>query len=174
MNIIIRTMTPDDYPAVAKIYEEGIATGNATFQTTPTDWASWDNSHLALGRLIAQNIENPDKLGTEGDILGWVSLVAVSSRCVYAGVVESSVYISESARGLGIGLLLMQRLIELTEAQGIWSLRAGVFPENIGSIKLHEKTGFRLVGFHEKVGQMSDGRWRDTLLFERRSQVVGL
>lgn len=164
MGITIRTMTINDYPAVAKIYEEGIATGNATFQTKAPDWASWDKDHLAYGRLIAEN--------TEG-VVGWAALVPVSGRCVYAGVAELSVYVAEHARGLGVGRLLMEKLIEESEINGLWTLQAGIFPENEGSVILHEKTGFRRIGYRERVGQMSDGRWRDTLLFERRSKTVG-
>ncbi len=158
-------MLPDDYETVAKIYEEGIATGNATFQTEAPNWVSWDKDHLNFGRLIASD--------TEGVVVGWAALVPVSGRCVYAGVAELSVYIGENARGLGIGRLLLKNLIEISEANGLWTLQAGIFPENVSSVKLHEKAGFRRIGYREKVGQMSDGRWRDTLLFERRSKIVG-
>ena len=172
MGITIRVMTPDDYPAVAKIYEEGIATGNATFQTKAPAWASWDKDHLAYGRLIAENTDDTSRYNREG-VVGWAALVPVSGRCVYAGVAELSVYVSENARGLGVGRFLMEKLIEESEINGLWTLQAGIFPENEGSVILHEKTGFRRIGYRERVGQMSDGRWRDTLLFERRSNVVG-
>ncbi len=166
METNIREMTSDDYPSVAQIYDEGIATGNATFQTQAPNWESWNKDHLTFGRLIAENMA--------GEVIGWAALVPVSGRCVYAGVAELSVYVSEAARGLGIGRLLMEKLISESENNGIWTLQAGLFPENIGSIKLHLKTGFRQIGYRERVGQMSDGRWRDTLLFERRSTVVGV
>lgn len=166
METNIREMTSDDYPSVAQIYDEGIATGNATFQTQAPNWESWNKDHLTFGRLIAENMA--------GEVIGWAALVPVSGRCVYAGVAELSVYVSEAARGLGIGRLLIEKLISESENNGIWTLQAGLFPENIGSIKLHLKTGFRQIGYRERVGQMSDGRWRDTLLFERRSTVVGV
>ena len=166
MEITIRPMLPDDYPAVAQIYEEGIATGNATFQTQAPNWESWDKDHLTFGRLVAEN--------KAGEVVAWAALVPVSGRCVYAGVAELSVYVSVSARGLGIGRLLMEKLIFESENNGIWTLQAGLFPENIGSMHLHLKTGFRQIGYRERVGQMADGRWRDTLLFERRSPTVGV
>lgn len=166
MEISIHKMSSANYPAVARIYEEGIATGNATFQTKAPNWESWDKDHLPFGRLVAEN--------RAGEVVAWAALVPVSGRCVYAGVAELSVYVSESARGLGIGCLLMEELITDSEANGIWTLQAGLFPENIGSVKLHVKTGFRQIGHRERVGQMSDGRWRDTLLFERRSSIVGV
>lgn len=170
MKITIRPLLSEDYPAVARIYEEGIATDNATFQTAAPTWTSWDKDHLSFGRLIA---EGDDGSG-EKTVLAWAALVSVSGRCVYAGVAELSVYVGANARGLGIGRLLMAHLIEASESNNIWTLQAGIFPENEGSVALHEKTGFRRIGFRERVGQMSDGRWRDTLLFERRSKIVGV
>ena len=163
-------MLPSDYPSVAHIYMEGIATGNATFQTTAPDWATWDKDHLPYGRLVAELTEGAEN----GKVVGWAALVPVSGRCVYAGVAELSVYVSEAARGLGIGVALMEKLISESEVNGIWTLQAGLFPENSGSVKLHEKTGFRRIGHRERVGQMADGRWRDTLLFERRSTRIGV
>ncbi len=163
-------MLSSDYPAVAHIYMEGIATGNATFQTTAPDWAVWDKEHLSYGRLVAEITEGADL----GKVVAWAALVPVSGRCVYAGVAELSIYVSEAARGLGIGSSLMQQLIAESEAHGIWTLQAGLFPENIGSVKLHEKSGFRRIGYRERVGQMADGRWRDTLMFERRSETIGV
>jgi L-amino acid N-acyltransferase YncA len=165
MAIFIKQMQPTDWANVAKIYGEGIATSHATFQKDIPDWASWDAAHLPFGRLIAQN--------TEGVVLGWAALTEVSGRCVYAGVAELSVYVAATARGQGIGQLLMDNLIQESENNGIWTLQAGIFPENTGSVQLHLKSGFRQIGFREKVGQM-DGIWRDTLLFERRSRVVGI
>ncbi len=165
METNIRKMTLEDFPAVAKIYQEGIATGNATFQTTAPNWESWDKDHLQYCRFVAEN--------KAGEVVAWAALVPVSGRCVYAGVAELSVYVSKAARGLGIGRQLMEKLITESENNGIWTLQAGLFPENIGSMHLHLKTGFRQIGYRERVGQMSDGRWRDTLLFERRSVTVG-
>ena len=170
MKIIIRPLLSSDYPAVAKIYEEGIATGNATFNTSSPTWEDWDKDHKKIGRLVA---EATDDLGAK-TILGWASLAGVSSRCVYSGVAELSVYIAADARGKGTGRLLMDALIKESERNSIWTLQAGVFPENESSIALHEKFGFRRIGFHERIGQMADGRWRDTLLLERRSTVVGV
>ena len=164
MTIQTRKMTPDDYPAVANIYAEGISTGNATFQNDVPTWEAWDAGHIKSCRFVAL---------ADGEVAGWAALTPVSERCVYGGVAEVSVYIGELFRGQGIGLLLLQELVTESEANKFWTLQSGIFPENEGSIKLHEKTGFRLVGFHERVGQMSDGRWRDTLLFERRSKIVG-
>jgi L-amino acid N-acyltransferase YncA len=166
MAIKIEKMTPEHWADVAQIYAEGISTGNATFQKEVPNWTTWDGDHLPYGRLIALN--------TEGSpILGWAALTAVSGRCVYAGVAELSVYVAAAARGQGVGKLLMENLIKAAENHGLWTLQAGIFSENIGSVQLHLKTGFRQIGYREKVGKL-DGIWRDTLLFERRSQVVGV
>jgi L-amino acid N-acyltransferase YncA len=161
--MILRPMTPADYPAVADIYREGIATGNATFNTDAPSWEAWDKGHLAACRLVAEE---------EGRIQGWTALSPVSDRCVYGGVAELQVYVSASARGKGAGLALLHGLIAAADAHGIWTLQAGVFPENTASVSLHERAGFRLVGRRERLGQMH-GRWRDVLLFERRSGTVG-
>ncbi len=165
MTIKIDKMQPEHWADVARIYAEGIETGNATFQKDSPTWTVWNDEHVPYGRLIAQN--------TEGVVLGWAALTAVSNRCVYGGVAELSVYVSASARGQGVGQLLMKHLIQEAEANGLWTLQAGIFPENVGSIQLHLKTGFRQIGYRERVGKM-DGIWRDTLLFERRSTVVGV
>jgi L-amino acid N-acyltransferase YncA len=165
MAISIIKMQPTHWADVANIYAEGIATGNATFQKEIPTWTSWDEAHLLFARIIAQN--------TEGVVLGWAALTAVSGRCVYAGVAELSVYVAAIARGRGVGQSLMNKLIQESENNEIWTLQAGIFPENIGSVQLHLKSGFRQIGFREKVGQM-DGIWRDTLLFERRSRVIGI
>lgn len=161
----IVTLTPEYYPQVDAIYLEGIATGNATFQTEGKTWKEWDSSHLRHSRLVA--VEH-------GKVLGWAALSPVSSRCVYAGVAESSVYIAEKARGRGVGLALMQRLVTASEAAGIWTLQAGIFPENEASVRLHQKCGFRIVGTRERIGKMHTGRWRDNLLLERRSKITGI
>lgn len=160
----LRPMVSTDYPAVASIYREGIATGNATFNTDAPSWEAWDKGHLAACRLVAEE---------EGRLLGWTALSPVSDRCVYGGVAELQVYVSASARGKGVGLALLQGLIAAADAHGIWTLQAGVFPENAASVTLHERAGFRLVGRRERLGQMK-GVWRDVLLFERRSSKTGV
>jgi phosphinothricin acetyltransferase len=160
----IQSLEPSHYPSVKKIYEEGIATGNATFQTEAPDWGEWNDSHLQHSRLVA--IEN-------NEVLGWAALTPVSGRCVYAGVAEVSVYVSAKSRGKGIGKLLLEKLIEESEKHNIWTLQAGVFPENSSSLKIHEAVGFRKIGLREKIGKMK-GTWRDTVLLERRSTVVGI
>jgi L-amino acid N-acyltransferase YncA len=172
MAIKIDKMQPEHWADVAQIYAEGIETGHATFQKDMPTWADWDAGHLPFGRLVALNsAENAQN--TEWVVLGWAALTAVSNRCVYGGVAELSVYVSAAARGQGVGKILMENLIREAEANGLWTLQAGIFPENVGSVQLHLKTGFRQIGFREKVGKM-DGVWRDTLLFERRSTVVGV
>jgi phosphinothricin acetyltransferase len=160
----IQSLEPSHYPSVKKIYEEGIATGNATFQPEAPDWGEWNDSHLQHSRLVA--IEN-------NEVLGWAALTPVSGRCVYAGVAEVSVYVSAKSRGKGIGKLLLEKLIEESEKHNIWTLQAGVFPENSSSLKIHEAVGFRKIGLREKIGKMK-GTWRDTVLLERRSTVVGI
>jgi phosphinothricin acetyltransferase len=152
------------WPEVKHIYEEGIATGIATFETEAPTWQNWSISHLSFGRLVAE--EN-------GSVLGWAALSKVSDRCVYAGVAEVSVYIAEAARGRGIGKQLLQSLIDESEQHEIWTLNAGIFPENKISVSLHEQCGFRLVGRRERIGKLN-GRWHDTLLFERRSTKTGM
>lgn len=156
-------MLPSNWEAVKRIYEEGIATGNATFQTTAPGWQEWDNAHLQTCRIIA--IEN-------NNILGWAALTPVSSRCVYAGVAEVSVYVAASARGKNIGSLLLQELINQSEQNGIWTLQSGIFPENKASIAMHEKSGFRNIGYRERVGKMGNV-WRDNIILEKRSSKVG-
>lgn len=157
-------MRPDDWSAVRAIYLEGIATGNATFAQTAPDWETWDAGHLPQVRMVGR--------ADSGDVLGWAALSAVSSRSVYAGVAEVSIYVAERARGCGVGRQLLARLIAESEANGIWTLQAGIFPENAQSIALHRRAGFRIVGTRQRLGQM-DGRWRDVVLMERRSATVG-
>ena len=160
----IRRMNSADWTEVARIYEEGIATGMATFETSVPGWADWDRAHLKAVRLVADS----------GQILaGWAALTPVSSRCVYGGVAEVSIYIGKEARGNGLGQELLKRLIQESESQGIWTLQSGIFPENIASTKLHEKGGFRRIGYRERIGCLH-GRWRDNILFERRSTNVGV
>lgn len=157
-------MLPAHWQEVKTIYEEGIATGNATFQTEAPAWKEWDVAHITNCRLVA--VEN-------NEVLGWAALTAVSGRCVYAGVAEVSVYVATVARGKGLGKLLLHALIAESEKQNLWTLQAGIFPENNASIKMHEACGFRVIGTREKIGKMN-GVWRDTVLLERRSATVGL
>lgn len=163
-NIIIDHMLKDDWEQVKCIYLEGIDSGNATFQTKAPSWQEWDNGHLQDCRLVARY---------ESNILGWAALTPVSSSCAYAGVAEVSVYVREESNGNGVGSLLLSSLIEQSERKRIWTLQAGIFPENIPSLKLHYKFGFKDVGRRERIGQMN-GVWRDVLLLERRSNVVGI
>jgi L-amino acid N-acyltransferase YncA len=160
----IRILEAKDYPQVSAIYASGIATGMATFQTEATSWEEWDKSHLKECRIAA--FENDE-------MMGWSALTAVSNRCVYAGVAEVSIYISENFRGKGIGKLLLIRLIEESEKIGLWTLQSGIFAENVASIKLHEYCGFRLIGTREKIGK-KDGLWKDNVIMERRSKTVGI
>jgi len=163
MNVFIDKMTREDWEAVQSIYTEGLATGNATFETEIPTFDEWDQSHLQLCRLVVRN---------ESNIVAWAALSQVSRRNVYRGVVEVSIYVASSARGLGIGKTLLQALIVESESAGIWTLQAGIFPENIASIALHQACGFRELGRRERIGQMN-GVWRDVVLLERRSEVVG-
>lgn len=148
---------------VSAIYLQGIATKQATFQTEVPTREDWDKSHLSKLRYVAI---------IDGTVAGWAALTPVSGRCVYAGVTEVSVYIHEAYRGKGIGKELLQKLITESEAGNIWTLQSGIFPENLASIALHEKLGFRKIGYREKIGKM-DGVWRDTVLMERRSKITG-
>lgn len=157
-------MLPQHWEAVKTIYEEGIATGNATFQTAAPSWQEWDNAHVKTCRLVAT--EN-------NEVLGWAALTAVSSRCVYAGVAEVSVYVAANARGKNIGSLLLQALINESEQNGIWTLQSGIFPENKASISMHEKNGFRIIGYRERIGKMGN-IWRDNISLERRSNKIGI
>jgi L-amino acid N-acyltransferase YncA len=163
-DIKIEPMLGKHWDIVSKIYKEGIETGFATFETEVPSWQHWDENHLKSCRLIATDGNN---------ILGWAALSPVSSRCVYGGVAEVSVYVSKSAWGKQIGKKLLLSLINESEKNGIWTLLAGIFPENIGSIELHKKVGFRMIGSREKIGQLN-GVWKDNILFERRSKIVGV
>ncbi len=161
--IAIRPMVDSDWKAVSKIYEDGIATGFATFEKSIPSFESWNDAHIDSCRLLATENET---------VLGWAALSPVSSRCVYGGVAEVSVYVSQNSRGKGVGKLLMKSLISESEKVGIWTLQSGIFPENVGSIQLHEKVGFRFLGKRERIGKLN-GEWKDNLLFERRSDLVG-
>jgi phosphinothricin acetyltransferase len=162
--ITISTMLPQHWEAVKTIYEQGIATGNATFQTAAPSYQSWDEAHIKTCRLVAT---------LNNEIVGWAALSAVSSRCVYEGVAEVSVYIATNARGKNIGSMLLQELITQSEQNNFWTLQSGIFPENKASIALHEKHGFRILGYREKIGKMGN-LWRDTVIMERRSKTVGI
>jgi L-amino acid N-acyltransferase YncA len=160
----IDAMRAADWAEVRAIYLEGIATGNATFETDAPSWEAWDAAHLREPRLVTRD--------GAGRVLGWAALTPVSGRCVYAGVGDLSVYVAAAARGRGVGRGLLQELIAASERAGIWTLQAGIFPENAASLELHRRCGFREVGRREKIGSLK-GVWRDVLLLERRSRVVG-
>jgi L-amino acid N-acyltransferase YncA len=161
--VIIRRLVESDYPEIVRIYLEGIATGLATFETSAPDWPTWNQSHLPTCRLAA--VDESDHL------LGWAALSPVSNRCVYAGVAENSLYVSADARGQGVGRALLTRLVEESEAAGLWTIQAGITAGNEASIHLHSECGFRMVGYREKIGRMN-GVWYDTVIMERRSEVV--
>jgi phosphinothricin acetyltransferase len=163
-DLLVEPMQPADWPAVRAIYLEGIATGNATFETEAPEWERWDASHLRVCRLVARR---------DGQVVGWAALSPVSVRCVYAGVVEASVYVAAAARGQGVGKALLAALVAESERAGLWTLQTGIFPENVASLALHKACGFREVGCRERIGQMN-GVWRDVILMERRSKVVGV
>ena len=163
MGIEIRGMTAEDWELVRSIYLAGIATGQATFETEAPAWTDWNKAHLPAPRLVAASDE---------EIAGWAALSRVSTRPVYAGVAEVSVYVDQQMRGRGVGALLLETLVQESERNGIWTLQASIFPENAASISLHQSCGFREVGTRERIGKMQ-GVWRNTLLFERRSKLVG-
>jgi phosphinothricin acetyltransferase len=163
MNLLIETMQPTHWPAVREIYREGIETGQATFETAVPTWEVWDNNHRSDCRLIAL-IDN--------QIVGWAALSPVSKRQVYNGVAEVSIYIAAFARGQGVGKQLLHALATASEAAGIWTLQSTVFRENTASVALHQAFGYRIVGTRERIAQMH-GSWRDTVLLERRSKIIG-
>jgi phosphinothricin acetyltransferase len=157
-------MTDNDWPEVERIYREGIETGNATFETEAPSWEKWDAGHVKNCRFVAKIKEK---------VVGWVALSPVSSRCVYQGVAEVSVYVGSTGRGKGVGRKLLASVVEESEKQGYWTLQASVFPENVASLKLHRQLGFREVGKRERLAKR-EGVWRDVILLERRSEKVGL
>lgn len=159
--MIVRDLRPDDWPSVRAIYEDGIRSG-ATFESKAPSWEAWDAAHPEL-RLVAER---------DGAIVGWAALSPYSARHCYRGVGDVSVYVGETARGAGVGRLLLEELVERSEQAGYWTLNAGLFPENEASLRLHEACGFRLIGVRERLGEL-DGVWRDTIWLERRSDVVG-
>src|SRR5580693_1447929 len=158
-------MSAEDWPSVARIYREGMATGNATFEHEVSSWERWRAARVEDPCLVARD--------DAGAVLGWAALSRVSARAVYRGVGEVGVYVDQRNARRGIGRLLLGALVESSERAGFWTLQAGIFPENEGSIALHESCGFRLVGRRERVGRMPDGRWRDVMFYERRSEIVG-
>ncbi|HKS29246.1 MAG TPA: GNAT family N-acetyltransferase [Pyrinomonadaceae bacterium] len=160
----IEELRAEDWPQVRDIYLEGITTGNATFETEAPEWDVWDREHLSSCRFVARDDDNRVK--------GWAALRPVSSRYAYRGVMEVSVYVTESARGRGCGRMLLEALISSSERNGIWTLHAGILAENTSSLELHRRCGFRVIGTRERIGKLHD-RWRDVVLMERRSQTVG-
>jgi len=161
--IAIAALTPADWDDVRRIYVEGIATGNATLETEAPSWEKWDRGHRGDARFVARE---------EHRVVGWAALSRVSERCVYEGVAEVSVYVASDARGRGVGRRLLEELVRASEDAGVWTLQAGIFPENAASIALHERCGFRVVGTRQRLGRLR-GRWRDVALLERRSPRVG-
>ena len=160
--ITIDELRARHWPEVARIYADGIASGNATFETQVPTWERWNAAHLDEHRFVALR---------DGEVVGWLAVVPVSDRCVYGGVVENSVYVAGNARGQGIGRLLLERLVASTEAAGVWTNQTRIFPENESSVRLHERVGFEVVGRRKRLGKLH-GVWRDVLLLERRSNVV--
>ena len=160
----IEKLLSGHWPEVRAVYQEGVASGDATFETEAPEWERWDASHLRACRLVALTGER---------VAGWAALSPVSARKVYAGVAEVSVYVGAGFRGRGLGRALLSTLVRESEAGGIWTLQASVFPENVASVELHKACGFREVGRRERVGRLK-GRWRDTILLERRSRTVGV
>lgn len=163
MAFTIRPLDVPDWPMVQKIYQQGIDTGEATYETQAPEADVLRTKFLAAPQLVAE---------ANGQVIGWAMLTAVSSRCVYGGVAETSIYIHSGYRGMGVGRALLAALVPLSEQQGFWTLQAQIFPENKASVAVHEQTGFRQVGYREKLGKR-DGIWRDVLLLERRSAVTG-
>jgi L-amino acid N-acyltransferase YncA len=163
---VLRAMDLRDWQQVAAIYDQGIATGHATFETEVPSWETWDQNHLEVCRIVAALRSD------ERTVLGWAALSPVSGRAVYSGVAETSVYVRSDARGSGLGTELLERLVSASERAGLWTLQAGIFPENVASIRIHERCGFRVVGVRRGLGQL-DGVWKDVSLLERRSTIVG-
>jgi len=156
-------MAPTDWDGVRCVYLEGIATGHATFETEAPSWEKWDAAHRGQPRLVARD---------GARVLGWAALLPVSARAVYAGVAEVSVYVGADARGRGVGRALLSELVRRSEEDGVWTLQAGIFPENGASLGLHRSCGFRIVGIRKRLGRLA-GAWRDVMLLERRSSRAG-
>jgi phosphinothricin acetyltransferase len=164
--MVIRAMTAGDWPCVRAIYEAGIATGNATFETAAPDWSRWDAGHLPDHRLVAV-----EERKSGPAVAGWAALAPVSDRCAYSGVAENSVYVDPARQGRGIGRQLLRALVDQAEAAGIWTVQTGIFPENAASLALHAACGFRVVGRRERIGRLH-GVWRDVLFLEHRSPSI--
>jgi L-amino acid N-acyltransferase YncA len=162
----IEPLRPTDWPDVRAIYEAGIATGDATLEASAPEWATWDAEHRPDCRLVARD--------DDGRLLGWAALSPVSGRCVYEGVGEVSVYVAPEAQGRGIGRSLLEAVIGASETAGLWTLQAGILPENAASLVLHRRCGFRDIGIRERIGRDPSGRWRDVVLLERRSASIGM
>lgn len=162
-DLTVRPMTSDDAERVLAIYQAGLDGGDASFETTAPTWIAFDQAKLPDHRLVAVNADDT--------VLGWVAVSPTSSRAVYAGVVEHSVYVDPAAQGRGVARLLLDALIASTDTAGIWTIQSGVFPENTASLALHQRAGFRVIGTRERIGQ-HHGRWRDVILLERRSPVI--
>jgi phosphinothricin acetyltransferase len=164
MSVSVAAMTAEHWPAVERIYAEGIATGNATFESAPPSWEAFDAGRLAAPRLVA--------VDEDGAVVGWAAAVPVSDRCAYAGVIEHSVYVDPAAQGRGIGRTLLTALLDAARATGIWTVQSGIFPENAPSLAVHAAAGFRVVGTRERLGRMTYGpladQWRDVVLVEKR------
>lgn len=165
MDISIRSMNENDWPSVSEIYRQGIETEKATFQSDIPIYKEWDAAHIQKCRFVAVY---------DGKVVGWTVLSTVSSRCVYGGVAEVSIYIAEDYRGKGVGRKLLQHLITESEKAGFWMLQSGIMEDNTASISLHEKCGFRQVGYRERIGRDVHGKWRSTVLMEKRSSIIGL
>lgn len=162
-DITVRPMRDDDAERVLAIYQAGLDGGNASFETAAPNWATFDAARLAEHRFVAVDADDI--------VLGWIAVSPTSTRAVYAGVVEHSVYVDPAAQGRGVARLLLDALIASTEAAGVWTIQSGIFPENVASLALHDKAGFRIIGTRERVGR-HHGRWRDVVLLERRSSVI--
>lgn len=160
----IKPMQQKHWDQVKKIYESGIATGIATFETTAPTWDKWNAGHFTFARLVAIH---------HNEVVGWAALSPVSNRCVYDGVAEVSIYLADTYKGKGIGKMLLKNLITISESNNIWTLQAGIFTENTPSIKLHESVGFRVIGYREKIGKLKD-TWKDNYVLEKRSKIVGI
>lgn len=165
MDYEIREMSPEDWHEVSDIYIEGIRTGNATFESVAPSWAAWDLAHVKECRLVTTH---------RNKVIGWAALSPVSSRCAYSGVAEVSVYLSLGYIGKGIAAMLLKELIQCSEQRGFWTLQSGIFPENLASLSVHKKCGFREIGLRKKIGKMVNGTWRDVVLVEWRSETVGI
>ena len=162
MAVQIRRMSESDWPEVSRIYQQGIDTGLATLQPDCPSFSEWDQAHLKVCRLVAAQDEK---------VIGWAALSPVSGRCVYAGVAEASVYVDPGHWGQGVGKALLAELVIHTEEEGFWTLQSSILRENSASIRLHERCGFRMVGYRERIGQDRNGKWRDTILMEKRSDI---